>query len=235
LLFLTGSTAAYHWFRTAGDPEAGLTFVRVVTWYGLPVVLLVVLALDSMFLDRLSLSLRRGVVAGVAGLPVLGLGAHLLEPSWVYTVADTAHETTVASAASRWQVLPEAGAILDGVLFDLAWGLAVVVGALAAHDSSRSTVQRRRAGLVGLAFAFQVAHGGALATTITALDPARLAIPRVGFHAAATIAVLVALVWPWPRLDDPFKGRARPLVLAALLAPILAGVATGNLPGSMCR
>lgn len=226
LLFLAGSVIAFYRYRTASVSNEGLLFAHALSWYELPLILLVGLLADEMFLDRVRPRWRRGLLGLIGGVTVLAALVHLVEPSTFHRLAtDTDPGRTIGRAGVHVGIL----AALQGATLDLAWLVMVGLAAWAAGDNDRSTLERRHAALVGLAFSMQVVHGGVTAGLLSSVkDPSILATFQPGMHTWVNLAGLATVLASWRRLAAPFQGASRRVLAALPAVPLMAGLYEGG-------
>lgn len=220
LLLLAGSTAAYYRYQTAGSPAEGLAFVRFLTWYELPLLLLIPVLLDRLFLEDRRGRVTRLVLGGAAVLTGAMVLAHALRPAWFHVI-----DTGAGRVSSRHGVVPQDLAIVQGVLLAGLNAAAVAIAALVASDGERTGVQRRQAALVGLGFAFLAGHSGMLnGLTRLVRFPTEVATSWLGPDTAIHLVGLIVVLWSIPRLARAFEDRHPERLVAVALLPLLGGV-----------
>lgn len=233
LLLLAGSTVAFYRLQQATSPAEALTFQRFVNWYELPLVLLVTLLADALFVRRRRSRARRAVLAGVGVGTVVLLVLHGIAPELFHRIGAAGG---LAADVARSRVVPLAPAVGYGLAFTVAKAAVVVLAARAAVEATRTGAQRRRAALVGLAFGALIAHSGAHALAGRLLDdPAGMLHPWIGPTTAFDLAALGALAWAVPRLCAPFGRRARVAVLSLPVAAFAVGSYEVGLAGLIAQ
>jgi hypothetical protein len=236
LLMLTaGSTAAFYRLRQAATFEAALTFTEFVTWYEIPVALLIAVLVDELFLPEPRTRLRWGILGTLGAATVGALVLHGVSPASFHEIAPPG--STVPTG--RGGIVPQWAATAKGVLIPLAQTLAVLLAGYAAADRDRSPIQRRQAAVVGIAFAFLVSHSAASAGVNGLVsNPGDLLSKWIGIDALAHLAGLVAVPLVAGKLVSAFDGRERWVAGLAVAAPLVVGAwdahlygLFGNVPG----
>ena len=224
LFLLTGaSNLMFQLMRQAPTEADASVYHAVGHWYEAAIPFLTLLLLHILFPPAPGRARWR-----VSGLVLAGALTLLLTP---FVVGDAVFPDP--SAPGFRGFIPEEGAWATAFLTGL-WLVRIVVlvaAARVASSASRSALQRRQAGLVGLAFLF-LSHVivSRLARPLLGGDPADLLVPT----AALWLAAFAASVYALPRLVQPFEGRARVAAAVAGLSPFAFGVADvllGALPG----
>lgn len=214
-LLFAGSTLAFQEFRARVSPDDGLVWIRLITWYEIPLPFLVLLLLDGLFAPR-PRPRRWTAAIALAAAGTFGLFAAMaLRPQLL-------HFTDGGPVLMSGTL-----AYLLGIAWVLVKGFAVVLAARVAADPLNSAMHRKLAGVVGLGFAVLLAHAAGLSVLGTALSRPDLLPGPYLLVLFADVGGGIVAWWAWSRLARPFSKGPGGMVKALPAVAFAAGVFDG--------
>ncbi len=223
LLLLAGSTAAFHAFRAAATPSDVARSMRVLLWYEIPALFLIVVFLDGAFLAR---PRSRGRVLGLAaaGIATAGLLAALVARPDFYTHdVSLSAQYALTGTGGQFSHVPGPLGVAHGVLYELVEAAAVVLCAVAAARADRGPLGRRQAAAIGIAFAMLIGHSGANAVAGLAWSRS---VPA--WREYSLVGGFLVVAFSARRIVGAFDGAGRVGAAVAIAAPLVAGAFDGS-------
>ncbi|MHB8603609.1 MAG: hypothetical protein ACYDCK_00005, partial [Thermoplasmatota archaeon] len=218
LLLQAADNAAFELMRESSSASEAVSWARLGNWYFFPRALVTVLLLVALFRTERYRTAQRALVATSVAFTAALFGAMLFAPGLIIDATAPArlsaggfyvNAAPLALSYASWLVIVNT--------------IVLVVAARAAQSPARTTLQRRQAALVGLAFA--VAGGWAAAARLTGALRAGI-VPPLGTGAidAVSVVTFLAIAWTLPRFAHAFEGGARAAFFALASLAVAAGV-----------
>lgn len=222
LLLLAASTVAFHAFRTAATPAGVAAAMRLILWFEIPALVLLLVLLDRLFLPWSAR--RHRLVAAVAGAALVALLALLVADPRLFVADVVVNPAFVATGVGgRFTQVPGPLGEWHGTLYYAFEAAAVALAAWSVGRPDLPRPIRQRDAVVGVAFAFLLGHTGGGVIAAIAWAPATLASVVFSVKPAVALAGGVIVIAAAPRLARAFSGGARTAVAVALVLPLLAG------------